>query len=589
MINRSACLLAPRLGVAVEAPNVVRRRCCPALAIFLFIGSIGHLGVAAAQTSPPPVRPPTTQPAPSKAPGAVPDLPRVMHFCAANCFTLTWQNGLYVATANPPFAPGNSSTWIVERFTSESVILRRTDRNRAGAVTFGGVYSGQISNDGNRLINGTLNGRPDSFKLVWGTALNSIPGSNAERDRSRGPAHLEIAPRSATGGPAIATQPPPISPGFLRNVPNIMHFCAANCFTLTWENGLFIGTANPPLDPGAASKWTVESFTNDSVILHRTDTNRTGAVVFGGTFKGRISQDGNSLVNGTFNGQPGDFKLVWGSALGSLPGSNAERDSLLSPAEALARGKQAARLRNDSEALRYFLIAAQKGNAAAQNDVAFAYEHGVGVAANPGEALAWFQKSAAQGSTWGLDNVVRFYRDGVAGPKDPSEAGRLQAKLNEARAAHTKFCGARTTLRGMQSAEEQVVNDPNGRILQGLAILMGVDANPGRPRILKADAADQRQQFGGFELDMALDSGGFVCRALFLRTNASIKALDDADNGAQITAVVGQELLNKYPGFQEWFNVGPDPSGQYVVTVLSSSLQLQKTYAAPVPGSPAIK
>ena len=44
---------------------------------FLFAGFMFHPKIAAAQT------------------GAVP-LPRVMHFCSANCFTLTWDNGHYI-------------------------------------------------------------------------------------------------------------------------------------------------------------------------------------------------------------------------------------------------------------------------------------------------------------------------------------------------------------------------------------------------------------------------------------------------------------------------------------------------------------
>lgn len=92
--------------------------------------------------------------------------PLVMHFCAQYCKTLVWENGRYVHGSNGVF-----DIWTVESFTPASVIIHRTDVNG-----FGGVYTGQMSPEGNRIINGTFNGRPDGYKLTWGTALNTIPG-----------------------------------------------------------------------------------------------------------------------------------------------------------------------------------------------------------------------------------------------------------------------------------------------------------------------------------------------------------------------------------------------------------------------------
>ena len=43
------------------------------------------------------------------------------------------------------------------------------------------AYAGQVSND--RLIGVTVNGKAISgIDASWGTALNTLPGSNAERD-----------------------------------------------------------------------------------------------------------------------------------------------------------------------------------------------------------------------------------------------------------------------------------------------------------------------------------------------------------------------------------------------------------------------
>jgi hypothetical protein len=74
----------------------------------------------------------------------------------------------------------------------------------------------------------------------------------------------------------------------------------------------YIGTGNGPDGPGSNSKWTFELFTRESVILHRTDTNGAGIVVFGGVYGGQISKEGGRLTNGTYNGNPDGFRLAWG-------------------------------------------------------------------------------------------------------------------------------------------------------------------------------------------------------------------------------------------------------------------------------------
>jgi hypothetical protein len=103
--------------------------------------------------------------------------PEVMHFCSAGCDTLTLQGDHYLGTSG--------GIWTIVSFTPESVILNRAEPN--GWTSF---YRGQISSDGNHLINTTSGGRPftpdwtpggdtryNNFNITWGTALNSIPGS----------------------------------------------------------------------------------------------------------------------------------------------------------------------------------------------------------------------------------------------------------------------------------------------------------------------------------------------------------------------------------------------------------------------------
>jgi hypothetical protein len=123
---------------------------------------------------------------------AAQSIPSVMHFCGANCTTLTWDHGHYVAGPRNSWDPPNfSSIWTVENFTRESVILHRHDspnpaNPNSGLNGWDVVYTGQMSKEGNSLINATQNGsRAPNLRLTWGTALNSTPESNAERDRAQ--------------------------------------------------------------------------------------------------------------------------------------------------------------------------------------------------------------------------------------------------------------------------------------------------------------------------------------------------------------------------------------------------------------------
>lgn len=102
--------------------------------------------------------------------------PRQLHFCWTNCFTLVLDNGVYRRV------DGTEETWTVETFSSDAIVLHRHDApadwNEHSEDV---VYAGHVSND--RLIDVTVNGKPTSgIDASWGTALNTLPGSNAERD-----------------------------------------------------------------------------------------------------------------------------------------------------------------------------------------------------------------------------------------------------------------------------------------------------------------------------------------------------------------------------------------------------------------------
>jgi hypothetical protein len=104
-----------------------------------------------------------------------------------------------------------------------------------------------------------------------------------------------------------------------------MHWCGKSCMTLIWDTDHYTNAAAP-----GNFIMTVEKFTRDSVVLHRTDFKVPGTAVL----TGKLSPQGDSIVDGTLtwtyhpccklNTFP--FTAAWGAAIGTVPGSDEERD-----------------------------------------------------------------------------------------------------------------------------------------------------------------------------------------------------------------------------------------------------------------------
>jgi hypothetical protein len=117
--------------------------------------------------------------------------PSVMHWCALHCGTWTLDKG---APFDKPHYGSEASGQIVvvENFTRESVVMKRTDY---GPYPGTAVLTGQLSSDGNSVVAGKIEWTyhpccgtsVDNFTAAWGTALNTVPASDAERDRGKPP------------------------------------------------------------------------------------------------------------------------------------------------------------------------------------------------------------------------------------------------------------------------------------------------------------------------------------------------------------------------------------------------------------------
>ncbi|HXV25531.1 MAG TPA: SPOR domain-containing protein [Alphaproteobacteria bacterium] len=78
-----------------------------------------------------------------------------------------------------------------------------------------------------------------------------------------------------------------------------------------------------------------------------------------------------------------------------------------------------------AQALRDWLVEAEKGDARAQHNVAVIYDSGRGVTADPAEALRWYERAAAQGLPEAQNNLGMLYSRGRGTEADLSHAIEL--------------------------------------------------------------------------------------------------------------------------------------------------------------------
>ncbi len=143
-------------------------------------GTAVDLVVSQVSSQPAPDAPPVRSPVTEKA---VESPPSVMHWCAAHCSTWTLDSG-------PPFDKPHYGSMalggmvIVELWTRDSIVMNRIDHN----PTFQGtaILRGRLSGDGNSIVGGTIewtsgNSGTHPFQAAWGPAINTVPGSDAER------------------------------------------------------------------------------------------------------------------------------------------------------------------------------------------------------------------------------------------------------------------------------------------------------------------------------------------------------------------------------------------------------------------------
>jgi hypothetical protein len=367
--------------------------------------------------------------------------PAVMHFCAQNCATLILRGDRYVIAKPGSLEPAEvTSVWVIEKFTRELVLIHRTDPpNPAnGMPQLKLDYSGHISAAGNTLINVSINGNSaPNARFAWGPALESVPGSNAERDqrnlRAQQPTPSAIPPANTPepAPPDIASIVPTVKlvPG---QPPSKLASCIEGGGCAIWS---FSGNAGSLIEyDGFPAKLTVVRFDKTDVVIKVTD--RHGVA---GEFSGKLQ--GKAIVGIFHTGGSGPpLNAIWKAGFGQsafevfkLSGDSAPTSSypppcdikqfILAPGEQAESKANAARAAGDVKAGTCWDYAgAQTGNPMYQKIYGYDLMLGRGVEKDVTQSFAWFLNAGLQGEYYAQKQLSGMYDQAMGTAKDNDKA-----------------------------------------------------------------------------------------------------------------------------------------------------------------------
>jgi hypothetical protein len=132
--------------------------------------------------------------------------------------------------------------------------------------------------------------------------------------------------------------------------------------------------------------------------------------------------------------------------------------------------------RNETEAGKWLLLAADQGNPQAQFNVGVMYERGVGMPANLAKALEYYRKSAAQNTPMAIHNLALIHANDHPGMKaDPVQARRMMTRSAELGLGESQYSLALMYL--------QALGGPSDRVMA--LSWMAVAARPNQPQVIE--------------------------------------------------------------------------------------------------------
>lgn len=94
---------------------------------------------------------------------------------------------------------------------------------------------------------------------------------------------------------------------------------------------------------------------------------------------------------------------------------------------------------DDAEAFRLYALAAERGHAGAQNNLALMYQEGRGTAADPAQAAIWYRRAADRGLAVAQGNLGRQYELGQGVAADPSAAAAWYRRAADQDHANSQY------------------------------------------------------------------------------------------------------------------------------------------------------
>ena len=352
--------------------------------------------------------------------------PALMHVCIAHCFPLRWGNGNYTLVG-----PSNTSVYTVESFTRDAIVMHRTDR---GTFPLTAVMTGKLSKDGNSVVDGKIvwtsgNHGEGAFRAAWGSALSSVPGDDAGREREAA-AFAPSVTKNTAGSLGDGSGAAQVSAAGFGAMPKLdvrgeFFWVTGNVYTKQVLHPIRITLSGDRISavrlvPGSGATSADARVDGEPFMQGIYDAN-----VFTGSLRSaqgawspvtvRILNPDHVKIGNT------DY-IRYTDMLTNDVTCDAQNSQHVNGQFADLRGQIALKANNLDLANCWFRTGALGGYREAQAHYGISLSTGRGMKVDYDQAFVWFKKSAMQGDFDGEYNLSRMYYLGLGTAKDEANA-----------------------------------------------------------------------------------------------------------------------------------------------------------------------
>jgi hypothetical protein len=314
---------------------------------------------------------------------------------------LVWVFNGTEGTATSPSNPTGSRITI-ERFDSDSIVVRRVDDSGLTALYTGTVHGTHMSG----TVQRSWPGHPDypangSFSAILQDQLG-----------------VSEQPTAASSGSTSGSQ--------ANGLPTELLVCDNNGYcNAAWVIHGSEGTATWFAQKPVRAKLTVLRSAPDAILIHRADTTDSVSANYAGSLRG--DHYSGTIIWSTAH--PGESTGTWTA---TVPQTTCDPHAPLEPADAMRIGQNALMFKRDREALGCYIVAAKAGDATAQTAVGLTYYQGrESIPQDYTQAFFWLHKAADQGVYTAQRTVAEMYSAGQGTSRDAALAAIYIKRADE--------------------------------------------------------------------------------------------------------------------------------------------------------------